>query len=413
MKPHETAGIATTAVATVFVGLRIFTKLRIAHEKLDFADYLNIAAAVSTWVFAVMIFPFDPWIDRLLQAEVSAVGPDDPNVLRVYGGGFDLFNAVTSIFFALALTFARLSILVFYLRLSPIRSFHWAVHGVIVFLSLETVISVVLSLLIFDSNINDEMKAADQALGIFYGVSNILVDVAILVLPIGVVVPLQMSLQRKIAVLCLFGVGAVVCAISTYRVTILTFISSKATTSNPISNQLILSFAETNGAIICGCVPIIPRFFTQHLPEIARPLLFACFRPSISQSLNGAGPTNSTTIENNRRRRERNRRRQLINLKDSGFASGHDGTGSREGIVGPKGGGYEMDDLDLQAGHGNVATDMNQSFDSLERNVLGRGRADTRICAETEVFASDQEMGITCIHDTSVSYGPKGCNVTV
>ncbi|KAK6074520.1 integral membrane protein [Seiridium cupressi] len=408
MKPHEIAGIATTAVATVFVGLRIFTKLRIAHENLDFADYLNIAAAVSTWVFAVMIFPY-----RLLQAEVAAVGPADPDVLRVYGGGFDIFNAVTSIFFALALTFARLSILVFYLRLSPIRSFHWAVHGVIVFLSLETVISVVLSLLIFDSNINDQMKAADQALAIFYGVSNILVDVAILVLPIGVVVPLQMSLQRKIAVLCLFGVGAVVCAISTYRVTILTFISSKATTSNPISNQLILSFAETNGAIICGCVPIIPRFFTQFLPEVARPLLFACFRPSFSRSLNGAGPTNSTTIENNRRRRERNRRRQLINLKDSGFASGRDGTGSREGIVGPKGEGFEMDDLDLQAGRGNVATDMNQSFDSLERNVLGRGRADTRICAETEVFASDQEMGITCIHDTSVSYGPKGCNVAV
>lgn len=171
----------------------------------------------------------DPWIDRLLAARHDAKGPNDAKVQQVYEQGFDRvhdstpkptlhcchltleyqFNAVTSIFFALALTFARLSILVFYLRLSPMRSFRWAVHGVITFLCLETLISVVLSLLVFSHTTKDMVKAADQSLGMFYGISNILVDIAILFLPVGVVVPLQMSARRKIAVLCLFGAGIV------------------------------------------------------------------------------------------------------------------------------------------------------------------------------------------------------------
>lgn len=111
--------------------------------------------------------------------------------------------------FALALTFARLSILVFYLRLSPARSFRWAVHGTITFLCLETLISIALSLLVFDPTTRVRMKAADQSLGMFYGISNILVDIAILLLPVGVVVPLQMNVRRKAAVLSLFGAGAV------------------------------------------------------------------------------------------------------------------------------------------------------------------------------------------------------------
>ncbi|KAK6208469.1 thiamine metabolism- protein [Pestalotiopsis sp. IQ-011] len=398
MEPVEAAGIATTAFSTVFVVLRVFTKLRVANERL---------------------------------------GPAD----------------LTSIFFALALTLARLSILVFYLRLSPIRSFRWTVLGIITFLCLETLISVTLSLLIFDPAVKGRMKAADQALGMFYGVSNILVDFAILILPIGVVVPLQMSPRRKMAVLCLFGAGSLVCAISTYRVTILTFISSRTTSSNPISNQLILSFAETNGAIVCGCVPVATRFFTQFLP--ATPLFrrlrsLLRRRPgsrddddnnntlSLSSNKSGAaalggagGGTYSTTIEKNRRRRREKQRggkklrdRLLHSLSrrggggDSGFAAGgsaerSDLAGSREGILlndremshMGDGEGGKQQQSSQQHGYlfGNTA---NESFDTLERNVLGKGRADTHICAETEVFAPDREVGITCIHDTRISYGP-------
>lgn len=38
MEPVEAAGIATTAFSTVFVILRVFTKLRVANERLGPAD---------------------------------------------------------------------------------------------------------------------------------------------------------------------------------------------------------------------------------------------------------------------------------------------------------------------------------------------------------------------------------------
>lgn len=38
MEPHEAAGIATTAFSTLFVLLRIFTKIRVAQERLGPAD---------------------------------------------------------------------------------------------------------------------------------------------------------------------------------------------------------------------------------------------------------------------------------------------------------------------------------------------------------------------------------------
>ncbi|KAH8201533.1 hypothetical protein TruAng_004304 [Truncatella angustata] len=409
MKTHEAVGIATTVVATVFVGIRLFTRVKITHDNLGLSDYLNIAALISAWIFAILIFPFrvvDPWIDRLLAAEAKSELTTDPElkqffayqVERVYERGFNRFNAVTSIFFALALTFARLSILVFYLRLSPVRSFHWAVHAVSTFLGLNTSLSVVLSLLVFDNNAESKIRAADQALSMFYGISNILVDVAILLLPIGVVWALQMAIRRKIAIICLFGVGAIVCAISTYRVTILTFISSRDTSSNPISNQLTLSFAETNGAIICGCVPITTRFFTQFLPELLAPYLRQYSKSPSTPHISNGG-TCSTTIEKNRRRRENNKRRNF-GFRDSGFASGSaNHPGSRENIVGA-GQNYEM--AYQHIGFGRIDDeDPSQSYDSLERNVLGKGRAGTLIRAQTEVFAPDQELGITCIYDTS------------
>ncbi|KAI1860839.1 uncharacterized protein JN550_011301 [Neoarthrinium moseri] len=382
MKSQEVKGIVTTAVATIVVGLRLFTKLKVARERLNLADYLNVAALITAWLFAIMLFLYDPWIEKM-----TAMGMDEEQKQQTSEQGFALFNAVTSIFFSLALTFARLAILVFYLRLSPILPFRWSVYTVIVFLCLYTGASILTSLLVFSVALREKINHADQALGMFYGIANIAVDICILILPLGVVLPLQMSAKRKVALLLLLGAGAFVCAISIYRVLTLTFISDDehVVKSDAIARQLILSFAETNGAIICGCVPITARFFTQFLPEV-----LTCYRklstcPGYNTRSEGFSAY-STTVEKNRRRRDG---RKVGRRANSASAL----RGSRDGMAHTEE--YEM----------------NQSYDSLERNVLGKGRADTTICAETQVFAPDQEHGITCIHDTRVSYGPQTIQV--
>jgi hypothetical protein len=110
--------------------------------------------------------------------------------------------------FIAALTFARLSILVFYLRLSPIRSFRYTVIGLSVFLCLYTIALVMISLLIFSPIVGSQIRNADNVLDLVYGISNSFTDVCILILPIGVIVPLQMNPRKKVAVLMLFAAGA-------------------------------------------------------------------------------------------------------------------------------------------------------------------------------------------------------------
>lgn len=104
---------------------------------------------------------------------------------------------------------AKLSILAFYLRLSPLRGFRAAVRALMALVVSYTIVCAVVSLLLFspDPAISENIKEHDNVLSLFYGVCNIVIDVFILLLPVHIVLPLQMSVQRKISVLLLFGAG--------------------------------------------------------------------------------------------------------------------------------------------------------------------------------------------------------------
>ncbi|KAI0136855.1 hypothetical protein BJ170DRAFT_689252 [Xylariales sp. AK1849] len=374
MRPQEAASIATTTLATAIVAIRIFTQIRIARENLGLGEYLTIAAVTSAWLFAGFVFTYDAWVDKLL---VAAATEGAEAVEAVQRGGFDRYNAVTGIFFVIALCLGRLSILVFYLRLSPIRSFRYAVYGVIVFICLQTIACVVLSLLLFSPLVGSQIRNADHVLGLFYGISNILVDLCMLLLPIRVVVPLQMSTKRKVAVLMLFAAGTFVCAAAIWRAMSITFITKQPPTADAVGKELTISFAEANGAIICACVPVITRFFTQFLPDVVTSYI----RSSKGLATASTSP-HSTTIEKNRRRREQ----KVVGREPRSETGSSMHKVSQDGIM-PR-------------------SRDGDSFTTLERNVLGKGRADILISADREVFAPDEKSGITCIHDTRVSYGP-------
>jgi hypothetical protein len=157
-----------------------------------------------------------------------------------------------------------------------------------------------------------------------------------------------------------------------------TFISKSPPSLEALSRQLVLSFVETNGAIICGCIPIITRFFTQFLPDVVTSYIISSSKGRSS----GTPSMYSTTVEKNKQRRakkigggqlysEQTSTRKIFSA-NTATADDHDGN----------------------------------SLSTLERNVFGKGMADTTISADSEVFAPDQAWGITRIQDTRVSYGP-------
>lgn len=110
--------------------------------------------------------------------------------------------------------FTKLSLLTFYLQLSPFPKFRVPVWISIGLVSCYTII--ITALLVFTcdpiwmgwSALPDESKCLDRGpLYIATGVSNIVTDVIIFLLPIPTVMSLQMSIEKKIAALFVFGLG--------------------------------------------------------------------------------------------------------------------------------------------------------------------------------------------------------------
>lgn len=100
-----------------------------------------------------------------------------------------------------------------YLRLSPDRLFRRAVYTVLLIASLYTTIYILMSIFLcrpvsaqWDLSIKGQ--CVDKvSLMMTLSIANILIDVAILLLPIGVVVPLQMPKMQKASLLVLFATG--------------------------------------------------------------------------------------------------------------------------------------------------------------------------------------------------------------
>lgn len=110
--------------------------------------------------------------------------------------------------------FTKLSLLTFYLQLSPFLKFRVPVWIAIGLVSCYTVI--ITALLVFTCNpvwmgwsaFSDESKCMDRGpLYIATGVSNIVTDVIIFLLPIPMIVGLQMTIEKKITAVFIFGLG--------------------------------------------------------------------------------------------------------------------------------------------------------------------------------------------------------------
>jgi hypothetical protein len=120
---------------------------------------------------------------------------------------------VLTIAYSTTVSFAKLSILVFYLRLSPQRGFRLAVYTLIGIVSAYTISYVfVLIFMCNPPHSQWDLTANGTCLdktGPFmtFSVANIMIDLAILIIPMHVVIPLQMPKKQKVSLLFIFATG--------------------------------------------------------------------------------------------------------------------------------------------------------------------------------------------------------------
>ncbi|KAI1091711.1 hypothetical protein F5B19DRAFT_457258 [Rostrohypoxylon terebratum] len=255
-------GVAFLILPIVCVALRLWAKALGKGIKLD--DWLVVAgAAVSVGCCVVQLVAA---IDGQL-GQHQTVGPDgqplldDPRFVI-----YEKCKLAVNILSTVGLGFVKSSILVFYMNIfygKPFKIASQVVLGLVVswtvsffFANLFTCFPITPFIEAFYHN-----KCVD-GLALWYGmaISDILIDVVILVMPIPMVFQLQLPLKQKLGVLVMFLLGATVCAFSLTRALIYVHVGERLTLhfndetyyTSPVFFWAVI---ELSTAVLSACLP--------------------------------------------------------------------------------------------------------------------------------------------------------------
>ncbi|KAK7914066.1 hypothetical protein PG985_011769 [Apiospora marii] len=268
----QISGVVTTAIALVTVVLRIFTRTYLVRNGLGVDDLLVVLSALTTCAFLGITFQMcGIAIGRhFWQVTVADYSPYFLAKLVMIQ-----YSTAATMTYSLGVIFSKLSILFFYLRLSPQTSFRLVVIALIVIVSAYALAYQVVSIFsckpmkaAWDITITDSTCVDKEAVYMGLSVSNILMDVIILLIPVHVVYPLQMSKRQKTSLLMLFATGGLVCASAIKRTVILPPLMHSPDYSWDVAEQFVWSFIEINAGIICATVPALKPFFVRYLPKL-------------------------------------------------------------------------------------------------------------------------------------------------
>ncbi|KAK8033993.1 hypothetical protein PG993_008988 [Apiospora rasikravindrae] len=306
-------GTIALAIGVTALGLRIFTRVHILRKRIKLDDYFVMLAMICAIIAFILT----------LQQLNHGLSYHKWDVLwDEYANGYALYAVIETCFYTLSVGFAKLSILCFYLQLSPEEWFRWSTIGLIGAVTVFSITYACVNLfpcqpVAASWNFNIEGATCVDTWGGYLALSilNILIDVATLSIPVPILLPLQITVRQKISLIALFGAGAVVCAITIARASIIP--SLKASLDRPwdVTIDYQLAFLEMNIGIVCASVPALKPFFIRYLPSLVS-----------SHLSKGRGPTTptprmyhlNTVVETNRQRRRMQSRSYALGSRDDG-----------------------------------------------------------------------------------------------
>ncbi|KAF2021460.1 hypothetical protein BU24DRAFT_487875 [Aaosphaeria arxii CBS 175.79] len=263
----KATALSTTFVALLAVGLRIFTRTRLVQGGLHTDDYMVMVGLL----FSVLLLGIN---FKHLEVGLGYHIWDVP--LSDFTVPFQVMTLVGTIFYATSLAFTKISILCFYLRLSPQAWFRWLVWTLIGIVTTYAVVYNLLSIFAcwplaatWDATLMPTAKCIDPLTKyVALSILNIIIDVFTLVLPIPVIAPLHMGLKQKITVCLLFATGAFVCAVAVRRTILLEPLMTSTDYTWAAVEQFHWCFAEVNASIVCASVSALKPFFWKYIPGL-------------------------------------------------------------------------------------------------------------------------------------------------
>ncbi|RDW84879.1 hypothetical protein BP6252_02469 [Coleophoma cylindrospora] len=267
---HAPALVACIGVfvplATIHVIIRLYTRARIVGS-LALDDYLMVLAWATSVALTGSILDLLNYglAKHMWNVPLTSLYPD---FLRV--------NVIAAVLFCAATGFAKCSVLLFYQRIFPNKTFRAIVWAVIAFTATYSTASVFVN--IFSCNpvakswdlkyasvgtcINRPVFYFAQAsLGIF-------TDFATVITPLPMMYNLQMPTRQKIAVAGILTTGGFVCIVSIVRLKSLYDLMNSSDLTWATTPALMWCVIELNISIIGGCIPTMKPFLRKYLPNI-------------------------------------------------------------------------------------------------------------------------------------------------
>ncbi|KND86203.1 hypothetical protein TOPH_09170, partial [Tolypocladium ophioglossoides CBS 100239] len=264
-------GIAMTAVAGVLVALRLYARVRVVPRDLGWDDGLVLCALAFSVGFLC--------VGRHLYTVGAGLHIwDVPE--SDFGAAFLQTTIAAFLTYAISVSFSKLSMLAFYLRLSPRLAFRRTVYafvGVVCAHILAYVLVLVFRCRPVAAGWGPAVEGAQCIDSLpptmVLIIASVVIDFVILCLPIPVIEPLQMPLRQKIALALLFATGGGVIAAAIRRTIILPNLLASPDYTWNLSQQFIWSFVEINASLICASAAALKPLFMRYVPFLLGPRL--------------------------------------------------------------------------------------------------------------------------------------------
>ncbi|KAI1449909.1 hypothetical protein F5Y02DRAFT_413586 [Annulohypoxylon stygium] len=222
------AGISTTIIAGIALSLRLYTRVYMLKKKLEPDDWLVIASYIIS--VAMLVFVKKD-IDHGLTYHVWDILQD------TYHIGERLYGLLAYLSFIFSVSFAKMSMLVLYLRLAPHMWFRWTCYVCIAIIACYSVTAALVESLAcrpLEGIINESLDAVCYDSYPAY---------------------ISLSSLR-------------VCCVALKRVTYIPTLEASEDYDWDAVPDMILCFIEVNLGIVCASVPVVRPFFSRLLPAL-------------------------------------------------------------------------------------------------------------------------------------------------
>ncbi|KAF2792104.1 hypothetical protein K505DRAFT_388011 [Melanomma pulvis-pyrius CBS 109.77] len=268
-------GIIFPLLAGVAVLARFWSRRR-KNMKWRMDDWILIPALLLCIANAIVM------LVAATNGNLGRLMPLGPNGFPIVNPDFETFQKciyANKIISTLSIAVTRYAILLFYNRIFIGHSFNISVWVLYV---LNGAWGIAYTLLFVFSciPISDTWKAAHGATNRhcvpllpikIYAIASILIDVSMLLIPWPQIVRLNISRREKVAVLAIFGLGALVLAVAIGKCIEFFSVISKISKDHQITFDeaptMYWTIPETCMAVVCACLPTLRPLFQGWSPE--------------------------------------------------------------------------------------------------------------------------------------------------